>query len=82
MNEFEQKERENRVKRCKIDIKTQESKVREARSNLEHGFTKAKAVFEQEYAKLKFDLDREEYRLEMERAYLESAENDLLKPFD
>ncbi len=75
-------EKEQRVRRCELAVRSQESKVREARCNLEHGYAKLRADMEREYAKLKFELEREGIRLEQEKSYLELARAELGRGYD
>lgn len=79
---------ELKVKRCQLDVKDSESRLREVKLNLENGYKKsaaalerakiayeeAKAVHEQEYNKLKEEVARAENHLEREKAYLLHAE--------
>lgn len=82
-------EKQVRVARCKADLKDAESRLRESRANLEHGYRKslatleqAKAQHEQEYARLKEEVARAESSVNRERAYLANAEADLARGFD
>ncbi len=82
-------DKEIKVSRCKADVQDAESRLREARMNLEHGFqkslaelNKAKAVHEQEYSKLKEEVTRAEARLGLEKDYLTHAEAALTRGFD
>lgn len=82
-------EKQLRVARCRADLKDAESKVREAKSNLDQGYRKslavleqAKATHEQEYARLKEEVVRAETNLSREKDYLSNAEADLARGFD
>lgn len=69
--------REVKIARGQCDVRKQESKVREAQHNLEHGYAKAKAEMEREYAKLKAELEREMIELESEKLYLQGQQDNL-----
>ena len=82
-------EKQMRVARCKADVKDAESKLREAKMNLDHGYLKslatleqAKATHEQEYARLKEEVVRAEIQLGREKDYLTNAEADLERGFE
>lgn len=75
-------EKEHRVKCAEIDVRTQESKVREAKTALDLGYKKLQVEMENEYEKLKRELEREEFRLELDKSRLELAQADLQRGFD
>lgn len=75
-------EKQLSVKRCEFDVRTQETKVRDAKCALDEGYVKLKADFERDYSRLKSDYERECIALEREKAYLESARELLAKGFD
>jgi hypothetical protein len=75
-------EKEQRVRRCELAVRSQESKVREAQCNLQHGYARLQADLEREYAKLKFELERETIRLEQEKSLLELALSELARGYD
>ncbi len=75
-------EKEHRVKCAEIDVKEQESRVREARCAMEQGYKKLQAEMEKEYDKLKREFEREELRLEREKSRLELAQADLQRGFE
>ncbi len=62
--------REGKIERAKCDVRRQESLVREAQTNLQHGHARLQAELEREYAKLKHELDRAQITLESEKSYL------------
>ena len=78
--------KEKRVATCAADVREAESRLREAKMNLEYGYRKSLAVLEQakvnheqEYAKLKEEVTRAEIELAREKAYLAHAEAELAK---
>lgn len=75
-------ERELLVKRYECEVRTQETKVRDAKQSLDRGHEKLKADFEREYGKLKSDFERECILLEREKAYLENAKETAEKGFE
>lgn len=75
-------EKELNVKRCELDVRTQETKVRDAKIALDEGYKKLKAEFDKEYSLLKSAYEREIIYLEREKAYLENARAMLAKGFE
>jgi hypothetical protein len=75
-------EKEQRAREAEIDVRLQESKVKQARAALEHGYKKLQAEMEKEYDELKRELEREELRLERERTKLELAQAELARGFE
>lgn len=75
-------EKELLLKRCECDVRTQETKVRDAKQALDRGYEKLKADFERDYAKLKSDYEREVIALDRENAYLENAKEAVAKGFE
>lgn len=82
-------EKQFRVEQCKLDIRDAESRLREARKNLEEGHKKglaqveqARADMERDYTRLKEEVDRATTKLALEKAYLARAETELAKGFD
>ena len=75
-------DKELQVKRCECDVRTQETKVRDAKQALDRGYEKLRADFERDYAKLKSDYERECITLEREKLYLENAKEALAKGFE
>ena len=70
--------REAKLERARCEVRRQESRVAEAKSNLEHGYKRLQAEMEREYAKLKCELEREQISLEAERAHLKAMEDNAL----
>ena len=75
-------EKELNVKRCELDVRIQETKVRDAKIALDEGYKKLKAEFDKEYSLLKSAYEREIIYLEREKAYLENARAMLAKGFE
>jgi len=82
-------DKELRVERCKLDVKTAESKLREAKRNLEEGYKKSQAQVEQaksdmekEYGRLKEEVKRAEIQVQLENKYVEAAEEALIKGYE
>ncbi len=82
-------DKELKVERCQLDVRTAESKLREAQRNLDEGYRKgqaqlehAKADTEREYSKLKEELERAKIHLEMEKAYQQAAEAELARGYE
>lgn len=75
-------EKEQRVRSAEIDVKVQESRVREARVACEQGYKKLQAELEKEYDKLKREVERAELGLEWEKSRLELAQADLQRGFE
>lgn len=82
-------EKELKVALCKNDVEAAESRLREAKANLTHGYEKslatleqAKRTHEQEYARLKEEVLRAETTVRKEKSYLENAEADLAQGFE
>ena len=69
------------VKCCELAVLERETKVRDAKAALDHGYARLKATFEEEYGKLKSALERETIQLEREKAYLENAKDAAAKGF-
>ena len=74
--------KELRLKHCELDVRVQETKVRDAKIELDEGYNKLKADFEKEYSKLKNSYEREVLRLDREKAYVEFAKDELARGFD
>lgn len=60
----------------------QETKVRDAKVQLDEGYNKLKADFEREYAILKSNYEREVLRLDRERACVDFAKDELARGFE
>jgi len=69
------------VESARINLKKQEVKVREAKLALVHGYAKAKAEFEREYARLKAVVETETIEMERDQAWLALKEADLERGF-
>lgn len=74
-------EKERQVAVSRAEVKIQETRVRDARTALDQGYLKLKAEFDEAYAILKSDLEREQLKLDKEKAYLEEAEAELARGF-
>jgi hypothetical protein len=79
---------EYKVERARAHVRNAESRVRQAKRDLDHGYLQeqakldqAKHTMEREYARLKEELTRAESELQAERAYLRKAETELANPF-
>lgn len=75
-------EKDFKVKRMEFDVREQETRVRDAKLELDLGYARLKADFEKEYAKLKSTYEREVIKLEREKTYLAVARSELDKGFD
>jgi hypothetical protein len=75
-------EKELNLRRYELDMRIQESRVRDAKTELDRGYEKLHAEFEKEYAKLKSAYERECLNLERERAYVAKAKEDLAAGFE
>jgi len=78
----EQFEKQHWARQAEIDLRIQETRVREAQINLDQGYKKLLAEMEKEYAKLKFELEREKLKLEEARECLKHRKEDAERPFD
>ena len=74
-------EKELKLRHYELDVRVQETKVRDAKIQLDEGYKKLMADFEREYALLKNNYERELLRLERERAYVELAKEELSRGF-
>lgn len=77
MNE---KELAAHVAQC--NLRGQENKVREAKSEMDRGYEKLRAEFERAYAKLKSDYEWSMIELDRYRAYAENAKELAEKGFE
>jgi hypothetical protein len=75
-------EKELNLRRCELDVRSQETKVRDAKVDLERGHEKLRADFERDYARLKTAYEREVIQLEREKACLEKARADVVAGFE
>jgi hypothetical protein len=75
-------DKELQVKRFECDVRTQETKVRDAKRALDLGYKKLCSEFERDYEKLKSDYEREVLFLQREMAYLENAKEAAAKGFE
>lgn len=73
---------EAKIERQKVDIRTAESRLREAQKSMEHGYAKGqaelqklKAETERDYGKMKSEVERAQLDLERERIYLQELED-------
>jgi hypothetical protein len=69
-------ENDYNIKRAELDIREAESKLREARVNLETGERKAKAEYDKEVYHLKQEVERAEILMRREIAYLERRKSE------
>jgi hypothetical protein len=74
-------EKERNVKVSEADLLIAKARVREAKSALEHGYTKLKADMEREYEKLKCEYQRAAQEMEKEQAYLDYSHAELAKGY-
>ena len=82
-------DKELKVEQCKLDVRTSESRLREAQRNLDEGYRKsqaqvelAKAEMEREYSRLKEELERAKIRVELDKTWLKNAECELARGFE
>lgn len=75
-------EKELNVKRSELDVRTQETRLRDAKVALDEGYKKLKADFDSAYAKLKSDYERECINLEREKLYLKQAQEVVAQGFE
>jgi hypothetical protein len=69
------------VSSAKVSVRSQEIKVREARSNLDNGYLEAKAELERKYLALKCALETAEAELDRNKAWLALKESEQEKGF-
>lgn len=74
--------KEQTVRYHKCEVLEAESKLREAKMNLDRGYEKAKAEFEKEYARLKFEVERANIGVDQAKSWLELAEAELARGYD
>ena len=75
-------DKELRVKHCESFIREAEIKVRQAKNELDHGYTRLKAEMEREYAKLKLNVESAQVELERSQNSLKNAEAELARGFE
>ena len=82
-------EKQHKVERNKLEVREAESRLRQARRDLDEGYKKAqarveqeKAEMEREYSKLKEELERAKIRVEMEKTSLQYAEAELARGYE
>jgi hypothetical protein len=74
-------DKENRTRQCELAWRTAHIALREARSNLEHGYAKLKADMEREYLKLKLDVERAEIIAQSAESDLDTAKAELARGY-
>lgn len=74
-------EKELRLRQYELDVSLQETKVRDAKTQLDEGYKVLIANLEKEYAVLKSNYERALLSLERERACVEFAKSELSRGF-
>lgn len=82
-------EKQYKVERAKLDTRDAESRLREAKQNLDEGYRRsqaqveqAKAAMEKKYSRLKEELERAKNRCDMEKTYLQYVEAELSRGYE
>ena len=75
-------EKELKLRHHELDVRVQETKVRDAKLQLDEGYKKLQADFEREYAQLKSNYERELLRLDREKACVDFAKDELARGFE
>ena len=75
-------EREYNLESAKACVRTAESKLNEAKRDLEHGIREAQAKYDREVLRLKCEVERRTSDLEPERAFLKLKEAEAERKFD
>ena len=75
-------EKELKLTHYELDVRVQETKVHDARVQLDEGYKRLMAEFEREYVLLKNNYERELLRLDRERAYVTFAKDELARGFE
>ena len=74
-------EKELKFEHCEVDVRIQETKVRDSKIQLEQGYKRLASEFEKEYAILKSNYERELIRFERERTFVSFARDELTRGF-
>ncbi len=75
-------EREYDLESAKASVRFAESKLSEAKRDLEHGVREAQAKYDREVLRLKAEVERRNSDLERARAFLKFKESEAERKFD
>ena len=74
-------EKEYRVERLALEVREKETRIRDAKGEMDQGYIRLKADFEKDYAKLKSEYERACLEFERCKLFLAQAKEEAVKEF-
>ena len=73
---------EQTLRYWELQVQEQQTRVKECKLNLDEGYKRLKAKFEEDYANLKFVYERSLIQLEKDKSYFEVAKSNIERGYD